>query len=459
MNRYDVAVIGSGPAGHGAAIQATKLGKTAAVIERHSEIGGTSVNTGSIPSKALREAVLYLTGFRQRDIYGLSYYLKPDLKVQDLTARLDRVVRSEIDVIRYQFARNGVTLLRGEATFQDPNRLLIRREDGQSEIEADHIVIAVGTTPARSDKVPINGRTIIDTDSVFALQSIPRSMTIVGAGPIGVEYASVFAALDTKVTLVDQRHRILEFLDREILDALVYHLRQAGIILRLGEQVTEVIEGEGRIVAKTASKKRITSDVLLFAVGRQGATANLGLERIGLKPDERGRLQVDEHYRTEVPHVYAVGDVIGFPALASTSMEQGRLAVRYAFGVDLDPMPSLLPYGLYTIPEISMVGQTEEELTSEGVPYEIGLARYRETARGQIIGDKSGTLKLLVHSDTHKVLGVHIIGEQATELVHIGQVVIALQGTVGFLVNNTFNYPTLAECYRIAALDAYNKLR
>ncbi len=459
LKRYDVAVIGSGPGGHGAAIQAAKLSKSAVVIERASDVGGTSVNTGSIPSKALREAVLYLTGFRQRDIYGISYSLKQDLSVKDLIARLDKVIRDEVRVLRHQFARNGVTLVQGEARFLDANRLRVQRDDGYSDIEAEHIVIAVGTVPARVEKVPVNGRTIIDTESVFALPAIPHTMTIVGAGPIGVEYASIFAALDTEVTLVDQRHRILEFLDREILDALIYHLRQEGIILRLGEEVTRVVEGEGRVVAHTKSKKRITSEVLFHTVGRQGATANLGLDRVGIEADERGRLRVDEYYRTAVPSICAVGDVIGFPALAATSMEQGRLAVRYAFGVDLSPLPSLLPYGLYTIPEISMVGKTEEELTSAGIPYEIGVARYRETARGQIIGDKSGMLKLLVHQDNQRLLGVHIIGEGATELVHIGQVLIALEGTVEFLVNNTFNYPTLAECYRIAALDAYNKLR
>ena len=459
LKRYDVAVIGSGPAGHGAAIQAAKLGKSAVVIERASNVGGTSVHTGSIPSKALREAVLYLTGFRQRDIYGISYTLKQDLTVKDLIARLDKVIRDEVQVMQHQFGRNGVTLIQGEATFLDANRLRVQRDDGYSDIEADHIVIAVGTVPARVERVPVNGRTIIDTTSVFALPAIPRTMTIVGAGPIGVEYASIFAALDTEVTLVDQRHRILEFLDREIRDALIYHLRQEGIILRLGEEVTRVVEGEGRVVAYTKSKKRITSEVLFHTVGRQGATASLGLDRVGIEADKRGRLQVDDCYRTSVPSIYAVGDVIGFPALAATSMEQGRLSVRYAFGVDLSPLPSLLPYGLYTIPEISMVGQTEEELTSAGIPYEIGVARYRETARGQIIGDKTGMLKLLVHQDNKRLLGVHIIGEGATELVHIGQVLIALEGTVEFLVNNTFNYPTLAECYRIAALDAYNKLR
>ena len=459
LKRYDVAVIGSGPAGHGAAIQAAKLSKSAVVIERASNVGGTSVHTGSIPSKALREAVLYLTGFRQRDIYGISYTLKQDLTVKDLIARLDKVIRDEVQVMQHQFGRNGVTLIQGEASFLDANRLRVQRDDGYSDIEADHIVIAVGTVPARVERVPVNGRTIIDTTSVFALPAIPRTMTIVGAGPIGVEYASIFAALDTEVTLVDQRHRILEFLDREIRDALIYHLRQEGIILRLGEEVTRVVEGEGRVVAYTKSKKRITSEVLFHTVGRQGATASLGLDRVGIEADKRGRLQVDDCYRTSVPSIYAVGDVIGFPALAATSMEQGRLSVRYAFGVDLSPLPSLLPYGLYTIPEISMVGQTEEELTSAGIPYEIGVARYRETARGQIIGDKTGMLKLLVHQDNKRLLGVHIIGEGATELVHIGQVLIALEGTVEFLVNNTFNYPTLAECYRIAALDAYNKLR
>ncbi len=458
MHRYEIAVIGSGPAGHGAAIQAAKLGKGAVVIERRPAVGGTSVHTGSIPSKTLREAVLCLTGFRQRQIYGVQCAINQDFRISDLVGRCDHVVHDEIQVMRHQFARNSVTVIEGQAGFAGPHTLRIRRQDTLSEIEAESIIIACGTMPTHSPKVPCNGRTIVDSDGVFGIPAIPRTLIVVGAGAVGMEYACIFAALGVEVTVVDQRQRILEFVDAEILEALLYQMRQEGVILRLGEQVTEVTEDGRGVAAHTASHKKIVGEVLLYTVGRRGATAELALENAGIKADERGRIPVDRHYRTCAPNIYAAGDVVGFPALASASMEQGRIAVRHALGDESAPLIPLVPYGLYTIPEISMVGQTEEQLTQAGVPYEIGVARYRETARGQIIGDRTGTLKLLVHSETRKLLGVHIIGEGATELVHIGQMAIGLGAQVDYLVNSTFNYPTLAEAYRIAALDAYNKL-
>jgi NAD(P) transhydrogenase len=458
LHRYEIAVIGSGPGGHGAAIQAAKLGKQAVVIERRPAVGGTSVNTGSIPSKTLREAVLCLTGARQRQLYGVHCAISQDFRISDLVGRCDHVVHDEIEVTRHQFARNNVTVMEGQASFAGPHTLRIRHQDGLQEIEAQSIIIACGTMPTHSPKVPCNGRTIVDSDGVFSIPAIPRSMVVVGAGAVGVEYACIFAALGVEVTVVDQRQRILEFVDAEIMEALLYHMRQEGVILRMGEEVTEVTENGRGVVAHTASHKKIVGEVLLYTVGRRGATAELALESVGITPDERGRIPVDSYYRTAVPSIYAVGDVVGFPALASTSMEQGRIAVRHALGDESVPVTSLVPYGLYTIPEISMVGQTEEQLTQASIPYEIGVARYRETARGQIIGDRTGTLKLLVHSETRKLLGVHIIGEGATELVHIGQLAIGLGARVDYLVNSTFNYPTLAEAYRIAALDAYNKL-
>ena len=458
MNRYDFVIIGTGPAGHGAAIQAAKLDKSVATIEKSQSLGGTSVNTGAIPSKVLREGVLYLTGFRQRDIYGISYSVKQDITIHDLMLRCDQVVRTEIGVLRNQFSRNHVVLREGKATFVGPHELGVKGRDGYTEIEADHIVIAVGSVPALSAEVPVNGRNIIDSDGVYQLTAIPRSMVVVGAGAVGIEYACIFATLGTEVTLVDKRERVLEFVDTEILEALFYHMRQQGVVFRLGEEVTRVSEEGKVVVAYTKSNKKISGQVLLYSVGRNGDTAELGLDTVGLETDARGRIQVNQHFQTSLPHINAAGDVVGFPALSSTSMEQGRIAVRHAMGVEQDVMPSVLPYALYTIPEISMVGRTEEELTKAGVPYEAGLARYRETARGQIIGDNSGTLKLLVHPETRELLGVHIIGEGAAELVHIGQSVIALRGTLDILVNSAFNYPTLAECYRIAALDAFNKL-
>ena len=456
--RYDVVVIGSGPAGHGAAIQTAKLGRSIAMIEQHPAVGGSSISTGSIPSKTLREAVVYLTGLRQRNIYGLSYSVKEDIRVQDLVLRTDQVVRTERDIVKSQFARNGVKVLVGEASFEGPHRLRVQENGAYTAVEAEQVVLAVGSIPTRPGYIPFDAESIIDSDSVFNLPRIPKSMTVVGGGAVGAEYACIFSALGTEVTLVDQRSAILEFLDREILEDLVYHMRQRGVLFRLGEEVVGIERDGDSVVAQTASNKRLRSQVLLYSIGRQGATRTLGLEAIGLQTDSRGRIPINENYQTAVPHIYAVGDVVGFPALASTSMEQGRIAARHAMGFEHEQMSSLLPYGLYTIPEISMVGQTEEELTAAGTPYEVGGAPYRETARGQIIGDRIGVLKLLVHPSTRRILGVHIIGEGATELIHIGQVLIALQGAVDFLVDNTFNYPTLAECYRIAALDAVNKL-
>lgn len=453
-----MAVIGTGAAGHHAAIQAAKLGKRVVAIDRHQVVGGVSLSSGTIPSKTLREAVLYLTGFRQRGIYGISYSLKPNITIQDLMFRCEQVVSSEVDVLTAQFARNGVEVMVGEASFVDPYHLKVVRFGEEEIIEADYIVVACGTSPAHSPDVPINGVTIIDCDGLYSLPAIPKSLTVVGAGVIGVEYATIFAALGTKVTVVDKRSEMLDFLDEETLNALQYHMREEGVVFRFGEEVTEVAETGGRVVAHTKSNKTISADCLLYTVGRVGNTAGLNLEAVNLTPDARGRIAVNEHVQTEVPHIYACGDVIGFPALASASMEQGRVAAAHAFGLRETPISSWLPYGIYTIPEISMVGQTEKELTETGVPYEFGIARYREIARGQIIGDRTGLLKLLVHAENRKILGVHILGEGATELIHIGQMALALGGTLDILVENVFNYPTLAECYKVAALNAYNKL-
>ena len=458
MEHYDVLVIGSGPAGHGAAIQAAKLNTRVAVVEKTQALGGASVNTGAIPSKALREAVLHLTGFKQRGVYGVSYKVKEDISIDDLTFRCDHVVENEIQVLRSQFNRNRVVMYEGKASLTSPNDVEIDGPVDRTTVSADKIIIAVGSAPARSPTIPVDGRSVIDSDQVYNLESIPRTVTIVGAGAIGMEYAAIFSTLGVEATVVDKRRDILEFLDREILEALLYHLRQRGVMFRFGEEVTGVEADSSQVTAYTESNKRIVSDVLLYTVGRNGATKELGLEAVGLEVDDRGRIQVNDFYQTDVPHIYAVGDVVGFPALSSTSMEQGRIAACHALGIELFQMADTIPYALFTIPEISMVGGTEEQLTRQNVPYEVGLARYRETARGQIINDSVGTLKLLVHSETRKVLGVHIIGDSASELVHIGQSIVGLGGTLDFLINNTFNYPTLAECYRIAALDVFNKL-
>ena len=458
MATYDFAIIGSGPAGHGAAIQAAKLGKRVAVIDRREALGGTSVTLGSIPSKTLREAVLYFTGFRQRAFYGIDYVVKPDLSIGDLSRRCDQVVRNESAVIRHQLQRNGVDVLMGDASFQGPHRLLVHRPDTTLEVEAEYIVIAAGSVPASSEKIPVNQRSIINSDGVPQLTTIPKAMTVVGAGVIGMEFACMFAALGTEVTIVDQRYRAMEFLDDEVYQALVYQMRQQGVIFRLGEEVTEVVEHDCVVVAHTSSHKKITSDVLLYSVGRVGATASMNLSAAGVEADSRGRIPVNADFQTQVPHIYAVGDVVGFPALAATSWGQGRVAARHALGLSPNPLAQLLPFGLYTIPEISMVGETELQLTRANISYEIGVARYRETARGQIIGDNTGFLKLLVDPETRRILGIHVFGEGAAELVHIGQIVMALKGTLDVLLDSTFNHPTLSECYRIAALDADNKL-
>ena len=451
-------VIGTGPAGQRAAVQAAKLGKRVGICERRDVVGGVCINTGTIPSKTFREAVLYLTGFRQRGIYGSSFTVKEDISMADLLFRCSYVIEREIDVIRHQMRRNRVQVVDGEARFLDQHNLAVTGRQGTVSVQADHVVIAAGTTPAQPSGFEAVGNSVIDSDGILGLSDIPRTMTIVGAGVIGIEYASIFAALGSTVTIVERSNDLLDFADREIVEALVYHMRNLDCIFRLGEEVEEVMSGPGQAVAKLKSGKTIVSELLLYSTGRVGATAALDLPAVGLSADERGRLAVDEHYRTSQSHIYAVGDVVGFPSLASTSMEQGRIAACHAFGLEYHSSPDHFPYGIYAVPELSMVGQTEQELTAAAVPYEVGLARYREIARGNILGDDTGMLKLLFHRETRRLLGVHIIGAEATELVHIGQAVLAFDGTLEYFVNTVFNYPTLAECYKVAALDCYNKL-
>jgi NAD(P) transhydrogenase len=423
-------------------------------------VGGVCVQTGTIPSKTMREAVLHLTGLRQRELYGESYRVKQDITVEDLAARTEQVVAREVDVIRNQLTRNHVELLQGTARFVDPNMLAIGQPgEADRKVTADTIVIATGSEPARPDAVEFDDRIIIDSDGVLGLDHIPTSMVVVGAGVIGVEYASMFAGLGTKVTLVDQRPRMLEFLDMEIVEALQYHLRDFAVTFRFGEKVAAVEHYDAGTVTLLDSGKRIPADTVLYSAGRYGATGDLDLPNAGLEADDRGRIPVDATFKTDIDHIYAVGDVIGFPALAATAMEQGRLAANHALGEAVHDTDPLLPVGIYSIPEISYVGQTEEELTEAAIPYEVGRGRYRELARGQIIGDSHGVLKLLVSATDRSILGVHVFGSQATELVHIGQAVMVSGGTVDSLVDVVFNYPTLAEAYKVAALDAANKLR
>jgi len=456
---FDLFVIGTGPAGQRAAVQAAKLGKKVGICERREVIGGVCIHTGTIPSKTFREAVLYLTGFQMRGLYGASYAVKERITMEDLLFRREHVIKREVDVIRDQMRRNGIVLIGGTARFVDPHTLEVAGAEGAVRVVADKVLIATGTTDARPQGVPIDGQSVLTSDDILTLKEVPRTLTVVGAGVVGTEYASIFAALRVEVTLVDRRPRLLEFVDAENIESLTYQMRNMNCTFRLHEEVASVrLEGPRRAVTVLKSGKRIVSEAILYSIGRVGATADLNLEAAGLAADERGRLKVNEAFQTSRPHLYAAGDVIGFPALASTSMEQGRLAACHAFGVPSTSMPNLFPYGIYSVPEISMVGQNEEQLTAAGVPYEVGVSRYREIARGAILGDDSGLLKILFHRDTRRVLGVHIIGTGATELVHIGQAVLAHDGTIDYFVDTVFNYPTFAECYKVAALGGYNKV-
>jgi NAD(P) transhydrogenase len=459
MEKYDLFVIGSGPAGQRAAIKGAKLGKRVAIVEKREVVGGACINTGTIPSKSMREAVMHLSGYQYQGIYGMAYRVKEKITSGDLSFRIQQVVKTEIDVTMAQLARNNVDVLTGTAQFIDPHHLKVVNYHGESQYEADVVVIATGTRPAESPLVPINGHTILTSDQVFSMPTIPKTLIVVGGGVIGVEYASMFAALGVRVILIEKRPRLLEFADQEIVEALCYHLRDNFVTLRLNEEVQRVEEeADGDIVAHLVSNKKVVADALLYAIGRQGNVDDLNLAAAGLEADARGRISVDDRYRTKQPHIIAVGDVIGFPSLASVSMEQGRIAVAWAFGTEATSDPANYPYGIYTIPEISFVGKTEEQLTAADVPYESGLAYYREIARGQIRGDTTGRLKLIFNRETKELLGVHIIGEGASEILHIGQAVLILKGTVDYFVNTVFNYPTLAECYKAAAFNGLNKL-
>jgi len=457
--KYDLVVIGSGPAGQKGAICAAKLRKRVAVIDRRMMIGGVCVHTGTIPSKSVREAIFQLTGLAVRTFYGKNYRGNGDISIPDLAFRVNSIISRETEVIRAQLKRNGVAIYQGTAKFQDPHTIAIQGDDTIS-VHGDNILIACGTRPARSPDIPFDGKRILDTDEFTFATSLPREVIVVGAGVVGLEYASFMAAIGVEVTLIDQRSMILDFVDREIVEALAYHLRQMGTTFRLGEKVTRVgiDEQRDRVFAELESGKKVQGDMLLYAVGRQANGDQLELEAAGLAADSRGKIKVNDSYQTDVPHVYAAGDIIGFPALASTSMEQGRLASCRMFGAPSEHIPELFPYGIYTIPEISMVGQTEEKLTAAKVPYEVGISKYIELAKSMMLGDETGMLKMLFDRNTRKLLGVHIIGQRATEIVHIGQAVLAHGGSIEYFRDTVFNYPTLAEAYKVAALDGLNKL-
>jgi NAD(P) transhydrogenase len=460
LTRHDLIVIGSGPSGRRAAIQAAKLGRSVLVVEKGRRVGGVSVHTGTIPSKTLRETVLNLTGWRERGFYGRAYRVKKDLQANDLSARLRMTLDHEVDVLEHQFARNGVHTITGTGRFLDPHQLEVTGDDGDSRVcAADKFLIAVGTRPHRPADVPFNGTSVLDSDEIVDIARLPRSLTVIGAGVIGVEYATIFSALDVAVSLVEPRPTFLDFIDHELIEDFLHQLRDRGMTIRFGSKVGGIAFENGWPITYLESGRRVRSEMLLYAAGRVGATDTLNLDACGLTVDHRGRLKVDpKTFQTEVPHIYAAGDAIGFPSLASTSMEQGRIAACHAVGIPAPPAPEFFPYGIYSVPEISTVGMTEEEVRKRNIPYECGIARFRETSRGHIMGLNQGMMKMIFSIKTRRLLGVHIVGEGATELVHIGQAVLNLKGTLDYFIENTFNYPTLAEAYKIAALDAWNRM-
>jgi NAD(P) transhydrogenase len=456
---YDLVVIGSGPAGQKSAIAASKLGKKVAVIDRKEMVGGVCLHTGTIPSKTLREAILYLSGFRERTFYGRDYAVAKEITVADLAFRVQKVLAREVEVVRAQLNRNHVATLSGTARFVDGNTLEVESVEGTTRVRGDRILVACGTRPAHSTTVPLDGKRIIDSDQFLQGDALPRDLIVVGAGVIGLEYASMVTALNIKVTVIEARPAILDFVDREMIDSLLFFMRQRGAAFRLGEKVLSVgYDEKNRVVASLESGKEVHGDALLYTVGRRTNTDLLNLEAVGVSTDERGRIAVNEFFQTAVPHIYAAGDVIGFPALASTSMEQGRLASCHMFGAYCETRKDSIPYGIYTIPEISIVGKTEDELTREKVPYEIGVSKFEELAKGQMLGVESGVLKILFDRRSRRLLGVHIFGERATEIIHIGQAVLSFGGTIDYFRDAVFNYPTMAEAYKVAGLDGLNRL-
>ncbi|MFJ6325424.1 MULTISPECIES: Si-specific NAD(P)(+) transhydrogenase [unclassified Rhizobium] len=461
MDQFDLLVVGSGPAGRRGAIQAAKLGKKVLVVEQGKRVGGVSVHTGTIPSKTLRETALNLSGWRERGFYGRAYRVKQEISAEDLRRRLLITLDHEVEVLEHQFARNRVQHIRGKASFVDPQTMQIVKDDGEVvTVSAASILLAVGTKPFRPDYMPFDNKTVLDSDELLEIEELPRSMVVIGAGVIGIEYATIFSALDTQVTLIDPKSTMLDFIDKEIVEDFIYQLRDRNMKLLLGQKAEKVERlPNGKVELTLDNGRRITTDMVLFAAGRMGATDTLNLEAAGLEADNRGRLSVNpETFATKVPHIFAAGDVVGFPSLASTSMEQGRIAARVAVGAIAKEPPKYFPYGIYAVPEISTCGLSEEEVKERHIPYECGIARFRETSRGHIMGLDTGLLKMIFSLKTRRLLGVHIVGEGATELVHIGQAVLNLKGTVEYFVENTFNYPTLAEAYKIAGLDAWNRM-
>ncbi|HOP07822.1 MAG TPA: Si-specific NAD(P)(+) transhydrogenase [candidate division Zixibacteria bacterium] len=457
---FDLIVIGSGPAGEKAAIEAAKMHKTTAIVERHSVQGGVCIHTGTIPSKTLRETVLYISGLRQRSAYGLMGGVRPNVTVRELMYRKDQVIQEELDVIQQNMARHRIEVIQGTGSLTGSNRVKVVGDNGiEQSLTAEAIVLSTGTRPYHPDDIDFDHKFIYDGESILNLDILPQSLTIIGGGVIGCEYACIFAHLGINVTIVDDREQLLSFLDREIVEALMYLMRKYRITLNLGDGADQVEIRNNQVIVVTKRGRKIVSDRLLYAAGRVGNTESLGLDKVGIEVNKRGLIKVDGQYETGVKGIYAVGDVIGFPSLASVSMDQGRLAALHAFRKnDTSCINTLLPYGIYTIPEVSMVGETEETLTEAGHDYSVGIARFFELARGQIINDHDGLLKLIFDAKSRRILGVHIVGERATELIHIGQAVMTHGGTLDYFVDTVFNYPTLTEAYKVAALDGFARL-
>lgn len=463
---FDLVVIGSGPAGQSAAIQASKLGKRVVMVERRRGVGGVSVHLGTLPSKTFREAVLSLKRATvQRSLAAVG--AEPiRMTMTMLLERVQSVIQEEQALIRSHLSRNDVKVIQGFASFIDPHTISVDSVEGDRQITTENVLLACGTRPVippgcpdqTGESMPI----VLSSDDVSALTEIPKTLIVVGGGVIGIEYASFFAALGAKVTLVEKTDRPISFMDHETIDEMIHEMRTHDMIFRCNENVTRICvldETPKRVVVELESGKRMAADAALISAGRQGCTDGLHLECASIAPDSRGRIIVDAQYRTSVPNIWAAGDIIGFPALAATSAAQGRIAACYMFDHPVTPMGDDYPYGIYAIPEMSAAGASEQKLTAAKVPYEIGVARYNEIARGKIAETEDGFLKLIFHRDTKVLLGVHILGSHATELVHIGQAVLRLKGGLDFFLSNVFNYPTYAECYKVAALNAQNNLR
>jgi NAD(P) transhydrogenase len=452
---FDLVVIGSGPAGEKGAAQAAYFDKRVVLVEREPDLGGAGVNTGTVPSKTLRETALYFSGLRQRGLYGVDYTVKQDISVPDFMYRKREVVRALRELIESNLERHRVEVARGHASFVDPHTVRVLAADGSPprDLTAPVILIATGSMPNWPDGIPRDPR-LYDSDTILRMESLPRSLVVVGAGVIGCEYASMFRALGIEVTLLSGSDRLLPFLDTEISERLRLQMELLGLDVVLGDGVTEAVL-DGRLVGlRLRSGGWQEAERVLFATGRMGVTAGLGLEKAGLEAGLRGHLKVDANYQTAVPHIYAAGDVIGFPALASTSMEQARVAMCHAFDLRYKQrVSSLLPMAVYTIPEIAAVGETEESCREKGIAYAVGRGFYTGNSRGQIIGDMSGLVKLVFSRDDLKLLGVHILGEMASELVHVGQSCLHFGGTIDDFIQSVFNYPTLGEAYKYAAYD------